>query len=164
MPLPETVTSGDLGRVLGIGDRQVQILAKTGVLSKVRRGRYDLAGSVRGYLEHRIATEVKRATPDSADDEFKRERARGLRINNDIKERSLIPLEDAMAAIDAVAGIVPTELQGIAPHVADDAEGQQRAETYVDGVLNRLRDRALKACAALETGGDPLDADEEDDG
>ena len=41
-----------ISSLLDISERRVQQLSKAGVIPKAARGRYELIGSVRGYIRH----------------------------------------------------------------------------------------------------------------
>jgi phage terminase Nu1 subunit (DNA packaging protein) len=49
--LPKSVTSSELARLWGCGDRMVRQLAEKGVVVRCDRGRYDLEQSTRNYID-----------------------------------------------------------------------------------------------------------------
>lgn len=141
-------------------DRWLRELADQGVLVKAGRAQYDLARSVRGYIRHIRETEVKRAQDASSSrEQFERERARKLQLENDTRVGMLVETSDAMGAIDHILGMVRTSLAAIPPRAApDDLSQRRRIEDAIDAVLADLATRLDQAGAALQAGLDPLDA------
>jgi terminase small subunit / prophage DNA-packing protein len=48
----KTMTTSDLSDLFGLSQRAVRDLSARGIITPVRRGRFELAASVRGYVEH----------------------------------------------------------------------------------------------------------------
>ncbi len=158
-----TVSSAELAGILReepFTDRWLREMADRGYIVRAGRGRYDLAKSVQGYVRFVRETEVK-AVQDAATsrEAFEAERARKLKMQNDHQEALLMDTADGIAAVDAIAGVIRTELAAIGPSVTDDVMLRRQIEDHVDGILARLSERLDKAGAALAQGGDPLGAD-----
>lgn len=161
----EEISVKFLAQVLGVTERWVQQLEKQGVLTKTGRGRYDLAASVQAYIAFKVESEVARVTPEvtSPGERVKVERARKLQLENDERERRLVQMPDAVAALDAIVGPLRADLSGVPARVTDDVAERRRIEDAIDAALRGLADRFGKAGRALRAGRDPLAADDEDD-
>lgn len=154
-----------LAGVLGVTERWVQQLEKQGVLKKKGRSRYDLAASVQAYIKFKVESEVARAVPEQSNpgERVKAERARKLKLDNDEKERRLVQMPSAVAALDAIVGPLKADLAGVPARVTDDVALRRRIEDATDAVLRGLADRFAKAGRDLRAGRDPLSAGDEDD-
>ncbi len=150
------VSAAELGLVLGVSDRWVRDLTKQGVLSKSGRGRYRLGESVRAHLAHRLETEVGGAVRKiDAKQDYERERARKLKLQNDREEGLLVPIEDASAALDQIVGVINSDLAGVPARITDDVAERRRIEGALDAVMHGLSERLTQAGGALREGGDP---------
>ena len=80
-----TVSVGELGRICGLGEKQVQNLANDGVFQKAGRGAYLLEESLRGWLEYRERLS-RRDVSLAADVDVVVEEAKKMRAEREIKE------------------------------------------------------------------------------
>lgn len=166
MPLDdahEKISAKMLGSLLGITERWVRELETQGFIVKVGYGKYDLAESIQGYVRYVRESEVaKHEEVPNSRDLFEAERARKLKLENDLKDNLLVETPDAMAAIDMIFGEVRTALAGIPARLTEDVAERRRIEDGIDQVLSDLADRLDKAGSALAEGRDPLEADATD--
>lgn len=72
-----------IARLLDLTERRVQQLSREGVIPRGERGRYDLVGSVRGYVRY-LRDQAARAQDGVAD--FGAERARLIKAKADLAE------------------------------------------------------------------------------
>ena len=72
-----------IARLLDLTERRVQQLGRDGVIPKAERGRYDLVGSVRGYVRY-LREQAVRAQSGAVD--FGAERARLVKAKADLAE------------------------------------------------------------------------------
>lgn len=83
------VSGGILGDLLGVTERRIRQLAEEGVLVRVSKGRYSLAGSVKSYLVHlKTNRELKEKEP-SDDLDWDKEKAMHERIKREMAEMKL---------------------------------------------------------------------------
>lgn len=157
------VSSADLAQVLGMTERRVQQLEKEGVFKNVAEGRnkrFRLSDAVQAWKK-KSEIEAERTIQEStgSDDLFKSERARKLKLENDLTEGTLLETDSAIAAIDHIVGQIRTGLAGIPARYTDDLVERRKLEMLHDDVLRDLSARNEQAGAALREGRDPLEAD-----
>ena len=155
---PEIIVSTKaLAGVLDVSIRRVSQLESEGVFRKVGHGRYRLGETVRAYLAFRLenGSRALLAASDSRS-AFEAERARKLKLENDAKERQLIPAEAVMDAVDFMFGAVKLDLAGAPSRITPDAELQRHMSDAIDDALAALSERLEKASADLEAGRDPF--------
>lgn len=82
----------ELSDYLDLSERQIDKLAKAGILSRVKRGQFDLKGSIRGYLEYiRKGDPNKKTSLVEQEIEFKRAQTHKLQLEIEKLEGTLIP-------------------------------------------------------------------------
>lgn len=163
--LHDEISTENLGRVLGLTPQRIGQLTQTGVLSKLGHGRYSLPAAVQAYVAYKVENESRRAAGDSSNpgDAVKMERARKLRLENDEREHALVDTSDAIAALDAIVGLLRADLAGVPARVTDDVPLRRQIEHAIDAVLGGLADRFRQVSADLRAGRDPDAADSEDE-
>lgn len=72
-----------ISSLLDISERRVQQLSKAGVIPKAARGRYELIGSVRGYIRHLRDLNLK---GEAGNADYGTERARLVKAKADLAE------------------------------------------------------------------------------
>jgi phage terminase Nu1 subunit (DNA packaging protein) len=164
-----TLNSEQLGAVLGLTGRRVQQLETESIFPNVGNGRnkrFILSESVQSFVEFVKKSEIARleATQDPDKLSFEAERTRKLRLENDLKENLLVETPDAIAAVDVIVGMLRTDLSAIPARVSDDVALRRLVENEIDAVLGALSRRFAKAASDLQSGRDPLAADDETTG
>jgi len=149
MGVQRECSTSELAIYLGITIQAIARLSDKGVLSRTSRGRYDLPGSIRSYLQYRERTAVERAGGGGS---LTSGRARKLALEcakleaeQKIRENSYISLERMEAHWTAVLQILRSALlampRKLAPQIgrmrsAEDAEALLRREVHT--ALNKL--------------------------
>lgn len=159
--LPETVSTAEFARLVGLTPRRIQQVVSTGELPSAGYGKIKLAEGVKAYVKWRVENEMKGRIADASD--LDAERTRKLRLENDETERQLLRMDDAMAALDAIVGQVPADLAAVPARVTDDITIRRKIEDEIDIALNGLSKRFFRAGADMEAGRDALGADAPDD-
>lgn len=155
---PGTIAVGVAAKLIMVSERRVQQLAAQGWIKKP----YTIVSVVQGYIRF-LQDEERKASRTAGEEEIRRERARKLKLGNDETERLSVRTDDAVAAIDAVVGLIKAELAGVAVRVAADVALRRKIEDGIDQVLAGLAGRCEKACADLCAGRDALAAGAADD-
>jgi phage terminase Nu1 subunit (DNA packaging protein) len=161
------VSSADLALVLGVTDRRVRQLENAGVLRKLEHGEWDLAESVQSYLRHKLQTEARKrsrgSAAGSADERLKEMKTRREELRLAREEHELVPLADAIFAMDQVAGAVALEVNNIPARYTRDLDERDRLRHEIDAALTKVANRIGKCAKALRQGGEADPAVEEDD-
>lgn len=158
------VSTADLAIVLGIGDRRIQQLEVAGVLRKLEHGEWDLPAAVQAYVQHRLQAKTKRtATAGKAEEKLKAAKASREELKLAVERRGLIPLDEAIAMLDELVGMLRADLAGVPARLTRDMVLRERVETEIDGALNRVADRCDERAAALAPHADSAPAAGEDD-
>ena len=129
--LPADVSATQLATILGIGRRKVSELDREGVLPKNDAGRFPLAAAIAAYIAHRLA-EAKRDPNDTFKDKYASERARKLRIENDLRDRRLVLRDEADSALSWFIGQTTVDLQSVPARISDTIAERRLIETAID--------------------------------
>lgn len=145
-----SVPMATLAQVCGFSTRHGSRLVKAGVFKPVSRGRYDLAASVRAYIQYQadgaetgdIATERKRLVRAQANhEELKVSQLTGR----------LTPIEEVRAAFSEAMVIVATQLDGLAGRMAGDLAGITNPAEIRKRLLDETRRIRSAASGKLTT-------------
>lgn len=100
--------------LLDISERRVQQLSKAGVIPKASRGRYELIGSVRGYIRHLRDLNLK---GEAGNADYGTERARLVKAKADLAEMEasqmrgdLLPAPDVKVAWTEIVALMRARL------------------------------------------------------
>lgn len=140
--------------------RWMQNLVAAGFIAKPERGRYSIAAVCRGvvaYFEAERDKTSKVASASRATDA----RTEEIRLRIAERRRELIPMDDARAELAAVVSEVRAEIVGMGARITRDMELRRQIDREADGILQRLAERAEKACGALEAAGGSVAAEPE---
>ena len=114
-----TISLAVAAKLLMLTPQRVNQLVRQGFIPKAQRGRYTLVGAVQGYIRF-LKDDERRSSTSSADAALKAIKAKraALRLARD--EGALVPLADALSAMDAVVGAVALEMNDVAARFTPD--------------------------------------------
>jgi len=160
------VTIAHLADVLSLTVQRVNQLAAEGIIEKTRHGHARLGSSIRRYIDYCVerATIKGRSVRSTWGERVKTERARKLKLENDVRERILVSISDVATALDVIVGPLKADLAGVPARVTDDVILRRRIEDGIESVLRDLANRFRKASGAMREGSDPYSALEGEDG
>lgn len=125
--LPDSVSTADLARLLGLTANRVSVLGAEGVLVRQTRGTYDLAASVAGYCEWcRDNPRGRKSGPNDEKERLTAAQADLAELKLAQTRGELLPLEDVRREWVGIAIDLRARLLSIAPRVAS-ALGLDRA-------------------------------------
>lgn len=109
-----------IARLLNITERRLQQLAKEGIVPKASRGRYPLAGCVRGYVTYLqdLAEQSRKVERDGVRSTLLQEQTKKLQIENAEAEGRLVSVEEVHTVLTEVATIYASQLDGLAGRLA----------------------------------------------
>lgn len=159
------VSTADLAEILGVSERRIQQLAGAGVLRRQAHGEWVLPESVQAFLEYRVQNETKRLTKGATNgaDRLKEVKARREELKLSREERELVPLADAIYAMDQIAGTLALEVNNVPARYTRDLDERDRLQAEIDDVLATVADRIQKCGQALRADLDADPPEEEDD-
>jgi phage terminase Nu1 subunit (DNA packaging protein) len=157
------VEVGQVASLLNLTPRRVQQLAKEGVIPKAERGRYQIAGCVRGYIAFLQKTaetaQARAAQPVFVD--LQKERARKTAAEAELAEievakarGEVVLVADYEAALGTVLDRLTARLRGLPVQLAAAGpEAEALAETEVERIiveLSQFDDDVIDEPAATE--------------
>lgn len=98
------VSISRLGAVIGIGDRQIQTLAKEGIIPKAARGKYDLEKCAKGYIEWLKNKSIAGGRDGPID--YHAEKARHVKLQADLAELTLVKEQGLVTTVAQVEKMV----------------------------------------------------------
>ena len=159
------VSTADLAEILGVTARRLQQLAGAGVLRKLSHGEWLLPECVQAFMDYRLRNEARKAEKvgGTPDDKLKAIKAKREEVKLARELRELVPLADAIFAMDEVAGAVALEVNNIPARYTRDLDERERLQVEIDDVLQTVADRVAKCGEALRADLDADPPEEEDD-
>lgn len=159
------VSTADLAEILGVSARRIQQLAGSGVLRKLSHGEWLLPECVQAFVEHKVQSEIRRTSKGEANgaDRLKEIKGRREELKLAREERELVPLVDAIFAMDQVAGVVVLQINNVPARFTRDLDERERLQAEIDDVLKSVASRIQKCAAALRADLDADPPDGEDD-
>lgn len=100
------VAGGYLANIFGITDRRVRQLAEEGVIARVKKGRYDLVESIKGYIVYLKTNQDIKESKSEADLDYDMERAKHERIKREIAELNLAEMKGQIHYADDVEKVM----------------------------------------------------------
>lgn len=155
-----TVNQLELAEYLGLSNRRVYTLTQEGVLSRDGT-RYNLVESIAAYVAYKVKVE---ATPrkDAPTGGLNQVREEQIRRRMKIEARELIPLSEAVLAMDTVTGDFLTTISSLPVQITRDLDERKRIEKVCDFARGQLEKKFAERSAALQAGRRD-DEDEVDD-
>lgn len=159
------VSTADLAEVLGVGERRIQQLASIGVFRRLAHGEWLLPECIQAYVKHKVESEIGRQGKQVATgaDRLKEIKARREELRLAQDERDLVPLSDAIFAMDEVAGLLALEMNNVPARFTRDLAERERLQTEIDAALLKLALCIAKRGAALRADREADPPPEEDD-
>lgn len=125
-------------------------LAKGGWIYKSTGG-YRICDVAAGILHYRD-DEDRKLTKTASYRAVEAARAKKIELDIAMKSRDLIPMPDAMCAIETFCGLVRTEFGGLPARLSRYLPDRKRVEDEVDGCLMRICNELERQCEILRNG------------
>lgn len=156
------ITATEGAAVLGVSISWVSRLIRDGYIPEAKSRRYRLADVVQGYIRF-LKDEERRTSKVQAESGLKAARQREVELRIAVREGQLVELDDIKSVFIEVEATLRAELSGLPSAVTRDVKLREEIEKYLNGAFARSSDKFQEACGVLQTGGDPMGADREDD-
>jgi hypothetical protein len=142
-------TTREICALTGFSEQYLGRLERDGVVRRSSRGRWPLVATINAIIAH-LRDRNRRG--GSGSDALRKARAKEIEVRTLERERRLIPVTDAIASVEAMAGCVLTELSGQPARVTRDLALRRQIEDEVFGMRERLADRMRKVAEQLQAG------------
>ncbi|WP_425115076.1 hypothetical protein [Bradyrhizobium sp.] len=153
---PVLVTAGALATHLSCVRSYVAKLTDQGVLVRRADGRFDQDVNRARYISH-LKEERKRSPRSEADTAFTAAKTRLIELRVKEKERSLIPLDEAVDHMERLIGLFLTNMSGMAARCASDLATRRKIDQVVYETRLAISEAANKL--ADEAGEPPVQDD-----
>ena len=144
-------------QLLGVSRERISQLVKMGYIEKPGRDKYNIVNLVQGYINF-LKDDERRGQKVKAQSRVSDARATEIELRTAERQRQLVQLEDATAAMDAVVGTVSSEMKGFPARFTREKKLKARLETSINESLDRIATSLTEASSALGAGGDVLEA------
>lgn len=121
----------------------IRDLIRRGALPKASAGRLPLIEAVRGMIQH-VRSEARDATLSAAQEGARVARAEAAELSLAVEQRTLVPDEDAQAAVDHVAGAIVTSITGMAARITRDPNHRRRIDAALLAAQTAIADDLAK--------------------
>lgn len=160
-PKVQTLSGDQAAALLGKSRAWFFERVKEGHIPKEAKGRYSVVAIIRGvmaYYDHILTKQSKSQSAARATE------ARAVEIEQRVRmrDRELIPIDEASQAMDLVVGAVNSELTGLPARVTRDVALRQKIEDELNGSKGRIAAALRKGQSAAQSGRGLDGADAED--
>lgn len=150
-----TVTAGQAARLLMLTPRRLRQLAADGHIPAAVKGRYPLAGLVRGYTRF-LRESIERAAENNAGAGLASAKEKEIRLRLRQREAELIDADDAEAFHAFSSRLYRDELASVGKTVSRDPILAGQINAALTAALSRFDARFAEAFPKLKRGVDPL--------
>lgn len=160
--LDASLTTEQAASLIGVTDRYIRQLMQDGRFKRDANGVLTVFAVVRGYIEAKDQ-EIEQARLKAADNEVRRAKAKEINLRIAEKERELVPRDEVEALVQLVVGEIVSRLQGLPARFTRDINERRRLEQLVYDIRGEVADLTAKYGETFRTGGELIDATDEDD-
>ncbi|MDR6431292.1 hypothetical protein [Brucella pseudogrignonensis] len=158
----ELLSTSGASSLLGVTAQWLRQLSANGYVPTAVKGKYPLVAVVQGYIRS-LKDEERRSTKSAADNGLKAARQREVELRIAKEEGRLVDMDDVEAVISSILATLRAELAGLPASVTRDVKLREEIEKGLNGAFARSQSKFQEASEALQSGGDPLGTDGEDD-
>jgi excisionase family DNA binding protein len=145
------ISTDQAARLLMVTPRYIQRLIAEGHIPRAGRGRVLLVAAVQGYLRF-LKEDAKRSASIAADSRVRDARAAEIELRIAEKNRQLVPVEDAAAALDMVLAAARKEFVGLPKRVAKDRPVRRQLGAEVNASFERIERARTRSLSFIESG------------
>jgi hypothetical protein len=147
-------------RTTGFARQYLLDLEAQGVITKKERGfwTYDSVRTVITFLR-----DTNRRGSTAPRQALQQAKAAEVQQKIDIKNRVLIPTEDAIAMVDKMCGMVRMEFGSLPARITRDLALRAEIDREVNATLKRISEALAKAASDVRGGIEAVDAGQDDD-
>lgn len=145
------ISMRDAADLLGVTVERVGQLVRSGHIERIGRGKTTIRSAVQGYAAF-LKEASDRATRTSAQERVAAARAAEIEQRTAVRNRELIPMEEAIEAMDELVGVVRSEAASVPARITRELPLRRKIEAEIDAMLNRIADALTAQREAVETG------------
>lgn len=140
-----------IAELCGLSERRIRQIAEAASIAPEKRGQWPAPAVVQAVLDDCRA--ARSTSPLAvAQERVAEARAREIEMRTAERRRDLIPVEDAMAVVDAVVAACVAPLDGLPKRLFRDAEGIRKAQEVIDDCRARAAANIAEAAQACREG------------
>lgn len=138
-------------RLLMLTPDRLRQLSRAGYIQFPKRGHTTIVSAVQGYIRF-LKDDARKETKTAAASRATDARAAEIELRIAERKRELIPIEDAMLAMDLLVGAVNKEFDGQAARITRDMKLRRLIEADVHGAKTRIAKALAGSKGAAKTG------------
>lgn len=138
-------------RLLMISADRIRQLSKAGYITIPKRGHTTIVSAVQGYIRF-LKEDARKETKTAAASRVTDARTAEIELRIAERKRELIPLEDAILAMDLFVGLTIKELVGLPAQITRDMKLRRDIEAKIDGARTRIADALASGKGFCRTG------------
>jgi len=104
------VSASVLSDLIGVGDRRIRQLADEGVIVRIKKGRYDLAASMKNYIKYLKVSEGLQDSPKNEQEELDHEKMLHEKAKRGMAELKLAAMRGEMHKAEDVERVMTDQL------------------------------------------------------
>lgn len=133
------VRTSELSHILGLTDSRIRQLERSGVISKVGRGRYDLVSTVQGYCKY-LKEAAEQPEGLSEKDLLDRTRRKKIELEIQIMQGELHRAEDVMRVMNDMLGAFRARCLGMPHKLAPQLIAKAELPTIQDIIKKEIHE------------------------
>ena len=147
----DTITLEVAARLLMITADRIRQLSRAGYIVIPKRGHTTIVSAVQGYIRF-LKEDARKETKTAAASRVTDARTSEIELRIAERKRELIPLEDAILAMDTLVALVLREFNGQAARVTRDMKFRRLIEADVHDARTRIADALANGKSFCRTG------------
>jgi hypothetical protein len=136
--------------LLMLSRQRVEQLVGDGYIKRHSRGLYSLVSAVQGYIKF-LRDETRSRNMTAAESRVRDARAKDIEVRTAVRLSELVPRAVYEEMIEAFAGVVRSELAGLAATCSRDLTVRRAIEREINVRLRRIAEHAMAQAIRLET-------------
>lgn len=157
----DLITIEVAARLLMLTPQRVNQLIAAGYIAKPKRGFTTIVSAVQGYIRF-LKEDAKKTSRSEASSRAVDARAQEIELRIRERTRELIPQEDAIMAMDLLAGEVNRQLSGLPARITRDVPLRRQIEAKVNEAKGQIASALASGKLLAATGREASDADPAD--
>jgi phage terminase Nu1 subunit (DNA packaging protein) len=147
-----TATTAEMVAATGLSASYLGRLERDGIVSRNGRDDWPLVKSVNAIIGY-LRRENRKSGRTEADLRLIKAKARSIELRNAKDEHQLVEMEEVVAVIDRVIGLMVSRLAGLPARCTRDVELRRTIEEEINAARQAVADECAKQAASLDDTG-----------